>query len=228
MTRHLISAPRHRRRRPRGGWCAYAGGVAETETPTIAVVPANEAVWDDVAAVFGERGVPAWCDCQWFKHPRAVFDTMPQDQRRERLREQTACGTPDAATSGIIAYADAEPAGWCAVEPRAAYPRLRTSQLVWRGRDEDPDDASVWAVTCFVTRKGYRRRGIGTALARAAAEHARARGARAVEGYPLLPSDDKRPGSGDLFVGTVAMFAAAGFREVSRPTARRAVMRLDL
>lgn len=202
--------------------------MAGTETPTIAVVPANEAAWDDIAAVFGERGVPAWCRCQWFKQPGAVFDAMETGERREQFREQTACGTPDAATSGIVAYASGVPAGWCAVESRAAYPRLRTSRLVWRGREEDPDDASVWAVTCFVTRKGYRRQGIGTALARAAVEHARERGASAVEGYPLLPGDDKHPGSGELFVGTVGMFEAAGFQEVSRPTERRAVMRLDL
>ena len=31
----------------------------------------------------------------------------------------------------------------------------------------------------------------------------------------------------ELHVGTVSTFAAAGLREVSRPTPRRAVMRID-
>ncbi|GAB3164743.1 GNAT family N-acetyltransferase [Myceligenerans halotolerans] len=203
--------------------------VAEKATE-IVVVPANEASWDDIRAVFGERGVPAWCQCQWFKFPAREMDALDRPAREEHLREQTACGDPGASsTSGMIAFLDGEPAGWCAVEPRTAYPRLRTSRLVWSGRSEDPDDASVWAVTCFVTRKGYRQRGIGTALARAAAGFAREGGATAVEGYPLLPrqAGAGRNNSGDLFVGSVGMFESAGFREVSRPTERRAVMRLE-
>jgi hypothetical protein len=54
---------------------------------------------------------------------------------------------------------------------------------------------------------------------------ARRRGARAVEGYPTTT---KEVLLGELHVGTVGMFAAAGFAEVSRPTIRRVVMRIDL
>jgi hypothetical protein len=46
------------------------------------------------------------------------------------LRAQTACGDPNAeATSGLVAYVDDQPAGWVAVEPRPAYPKLRTSRV---------------------------------------------------------------------------------------------------
>jgi hypothetical protein len=39
------------------------------------------------------------------------------------LRAQTACGDPNAAaTGGLVAYVENEPAGWVAVEPRTAYP----------------------------------------------------------------------------------------------------------
>ncbi|MFI6425064.1 GNAT family N-acetyltransferase [Promicromonospora sp. NPDC050880] len=194
----------------------------------ITVRPANEVSWDDLQVVLGDRGAPEWCQCQWFKAPSAEFDALDGPERRRRFAEQTACGRPAASsTSGLVAYLDDEPAGWCAVEPRTAYPRLRTSRLVWAGRDEDPEDPSVWSVTCFVTRKGYRRQGIGTALARAAVDHARGHGATAVEGYPLLPRADRKPGSDELFVGTVGMFGSAGFVEVSRPTDRRAVMRAE-
>ncbi len=143
-----------------------------------------------------------------------------------RLRTKTQCGRPEAvSTSGLVAYLDQEPVGWCAVEPRTAYPRLlRNSRVPWEGRDEDKDDDSVWAVTCFVTRPGYRRRGIASALARAAADHARQHGARAVEGYPMTT---KTALLGELHVGTRAMFAAAGLTEVSAPSSRRVVMRTD-
>jgi len=82
-------------------------------------------------------------------------------------------------------------------------------------------------VTCVFARAGFRRRGIGHALAQAAVEFARERGARALEAYPMLtePGDDII--WGELHVGTRGMFAAAGLDEVSRPTLRRVVMRID-
>jgi hypothetical protein len=47
--------------------------------------------------------------------------SVPVAERARRMREQTACGHPDSdTTSGLVAYLDGEPVGWCAVEPRAA------------------------------------------------------------------------------------------------------------
>ena len=97
-------------------------------------------------------------------------------------------------------------------------------KVPWEGRDEDKADDSVWAVTCFVTRAGFRRRGVSRALARAAVDFARERGARAVEAYPMTTTNAIL---GELHVGTVGVFAAAGLVEVGRPTVRRAVMRID-
>jgi GNAT superfamily N-acetyltransferase len=194
----------------------------------VKVVPANEASWDDIRAVFGTRGDASGCQCQWFKIPNKDWRSVPVEERAARLREQTHCGEPDAGTtSGLVAYLDGEPAGWCAVEPRTAYARLMTARVPWAGRDEDKADDGVWAVTCFVTRTGFRRRGVSRELARAAADLARRRGARAVEGYPLIMKPGQTAMWGELYVGSPSAFAAAGFTEVSRPTPRRAVMRID-
>ena len=86
------------------------------------------------------------------------------------------------------------------------------------GPDEDKTDDSVWAVTCFVTRAGFRRRGISRALARAAVDFARERGARALEGYPMIDEPGQEITWGELHVGSRSVFADAGFTEVSRPT----------
>ena len=135
---------------------------------------------------------------------------------------------PGAATTGLVAYLDGEPVGWCAVEPRSAYAGLlRDFRVPWEGRAEDKTDDSVWAVTCFVTRAGFRRRGISRALAQAAVDFARGRGARALEGYPMLTQPGQEVTWGELHVGSRSIFAAAGFTEVNRPTPRRAVMRID-
>jgi hypothetical protein len=56
---------------------------------------------------------------------------------------------------------------------------------------------------------------------------ARERGARALEGYPMIPERGKDVAWGELNVGHVSIFTAAGFAEASRPTLRRAVMRID-
>jgi GNAT superfamily N-acetyltransferase len=82
-------------------------------------------------------------------------------------------------------------------------------------------------VTCFVTRVGFRRRGVSGVLARAAVDFARQRGARAIEGYPMITVPGQEITWGELNVGSRNIFADAGFTEVSRPTRRRVVMRID-
>jgi GNAT superfamily N-acetyltransferase len=201
-----------------------------TSAPPLTIVPANEARWEDLQAVLGSRGDPSRCQCQRYKmQPRESWASVGADELAFRLRAQADCGHPrSGTTSGLVAYLDGEPAGWCAVEPRTAYPRLLLKTRVpWADRAEDKTDDSVWAVTCFVTRVGFRRRGISRALARATVDFARERGARALEGYPMItqPGQDVMPG--ELNVGTRSIFAAAGFTEVSRPTLRRVVMRID-
>jgi GNAT superfamily N-acetyltransferase len=193
----------------------------------VTIVPANEASWEDLQRVFGTRGDTSRCWCQRYKmSPGESWASVGPEELGFRLRGQTDCGHPDSdTTSGLVAYLDGEPVGWCAVEPRTAYPRLLSKTRVpWEGRTEDKADDGVWAVTCFVTRAGFRRRGVSRALARAAVDFARRRGARALEGYPMLTTAAI---AAELHVGTRSVFADAGFAEVSRPTLRRAVMRID-
>lgn len=194
----------------------------------LTIVPADEASWDDLRAIFGTTDYPGKCQCQRYKIRGDQWGSVPGAERAERLREQTGCDNPQArSTSGLVAYLDGEPVGWCAVEPRTAYPRLLSTRTPWTGRSEDKSDDGVWAVTCFVTRKGFRKRGITYALAHATVGFARDRGARALEGYAMLTQPGKEITWGELHVGSREVFADAGFAEVSRPSPRRAVMRVD-
>lgn len=200
--------------------------MTETEAE-ISVVPANESSWDDVQTVLGTRGPAARCQCQRFKLRRLEsFAAFPVAVRAQRLRDQTDVGhAGSASTSGLVAYLGGEPVGWCAVEPRTAYTGLvRNNRVPWDGRTEDKTDDTVWAVTCFFIRVGFRRRGVSRALARGAVDFSRDGGARAVEGYPITTT---KVMSEELLVGVPSIFASAGFVEVSRPTLRRIVMRID-
>lgn len=202
--------------------------MADTGVPGLTIVPANEASWDDLQKVFGTRGASSQCQCSRYKMlPGESWASVGAEELALRLRAETDCGHPESDhTSGLVAYIDREPVGWCAVEPRNAYPRLlRNTRVPWDGRNEDKGDDTVWAVTCFVTRVGFRRRGISLALVRAAVEHAREHGARAVEGYPVVSAQGTI--SVELHNGFRSVFADAGFAEVTRPTIRRVVMRID-
>ncbi len=208
----------------------YGPGMTETAaTPEVNTRPANAVPWDHLRAVLGTRGDPSRCQCQRYKmQPKESWASVGAEELAFRLRTQADAGHPSAGrTSGLVAYLEDVPIGWCAVEPRTAYPRLlRNTRVPWDGRAEDKTDDGVWAVTCVLTRAGYRRRGVSRALVRAAVDFARDRGARAIEGYPMIT-----PGPGilltELHVGTRRTFELAGFREVSHPTLRRVVMRID-
>lgn len=191
------------------------------------VRPANQASWDDLSAIFGRRGNGSRCWCQRYKlAPGESFGSFPAEERAHRLRVQTECEQLDATdTAGLVGYLDTEPVGWCAVEPRPSFDGLtRVFRVPWEGRLEDRGDPAVWAATCLFTRAGRRRRGVSRAMARAAVDFARERGARALEAYPITTT---RVIEEELHVGTVATFAAAGLVEVAHPTPRRVVMRID-
>jgi GNAT superfamily N-acetyltransferase len=194
----------------------------------LSIIPANQASWADLQAVFGTADYPGRCYCQHYKTRDCHWSSLSGEERHRRLREQTRCDNPGArTTSGLVAYLGQEPVGWVAVEPRTAYPRLPKVRTVWSGRQEDKTDDGVWAVTCFVTRKGYRKRGITYALAAATVGFARDQGARALEAYPMITSPGKEITWGELHVGSRQVFADAGFTEVSHPSPRRVVMRMD-
>jgi GNAT superfamily N-acetyltransferase len=75
-------------------------------------------------------------------------------------------------------------------------------------------------VNCFYVRRGWRRKGLTSALLEAAVAHARANGAQIVEGYP------KESGtSGEAFTGFLSQFERAGFKEVARRSARQPIVR---
>ncbi|MEL4318726.1 GNAT family N-acetyltransferase [Leifsonia sp. YIM 134122] len=222
----------------------------------VRIVPVTDAPWADVERVFGTRGDPAGCWCQFFKLPNAEWKTITPGECRNLLEEQVQAARGGTAhPPGVIAYlapdaADgdsdnasrnenddghddghgnasaAEPVGWCAVEPRTAYDRLRTAEVV-KGSAEDEDDDSVWAITCFVVRVGHRRQGIGGELLQGAIEQAARLGARVIEGYPV-DTAERKTSSAELYHGTLSQFVAAGFEVTSRPSPSRAVVTLRI
>ncbi len=192
--------------------------MAEIRIESVTEVP-----WSDVERVFGTRGDPSTCWCQYFKVSSQEWKALTPDAFHAALERQ-ATVTPG---PGILAYLDDEPVGWCGVEKRVNYPHILSSKVVTQGSTEDADDESVWAVTCFVVRVGYRRAGVSTALVAAAVEHARRGGARVIEGYPV-DTAGRKISSADLYHGALSVFEGAGFTVAARPGDGRAVVRREL
>ena len=120
---------------------------------------------------------------------------------------------------GLLAFDGGTVVGWCQLTPRAALPWL---DRAWRFK---PGDAvPVWSLSCFYVRKGYRRRGVTSALTAAALKAARHAKAPALEAYPL----DADLTSSASSTGYASTFARAGFQTVARRVPPRPIMRHNL
>ncbi len=186
----------------------------------VTIAEASADRWDDLAELLGERGDPARCWCQYYRGD-GPYRHEASDRNREALHRQFIGAT---VPHGVLAYDDSQnPIGWCAVAPRADYPRL--GQM--RAAQATADEPGLWSVTCLVVRVGHRRRGVAGQLLGAAITFAQRYGARVIEAYPVDPA--VRPtGSSGLYQGTLSMYLRAGFSQVARPSASRAIVRLTL
>ena len=189
----------------------------DTSKSSLKFQPLTSKRWPDLESLFGERGGWGGCWCMWWRLSRAEF------QKRKGQRNKAAFKqiVEDAELPGVLAYANGQPVGWCAVAPREQYPLLERSRTLAR-----VDSKAVWSVTCLFVARPFRRAGVSVQLLRAAAGHARSRGAAIVEGYPVEPRTGAMP---DAFAwtGLVSAFRKAGFREVARRSATRPIMRLE-
>jgi GNAT superfamily N-acetyltransferase len=145
----------------------------------------------------------------------AAYRTRPRGQNKEAFREVVRRGPPP----GLLAFDDDTAVGWCQLTPRDALPWL---DRTWRLRRVD--DVPVWSISCFYVRKGYRKRGVTSALITAALEAARRAGAPALEAYPL----DAALTPSASGTGYASTFARVGFKTVACRVPPRPIMRYDL
>ncbi|HMF18760.1 MAG TPA: GNAT family N-acetyltransferase, partial [Gemmataceae bacterium] len=161
--------------------------------------------WPDLEKLFGKRGACGGCWCMCWRLARAAFNKGKGDGNKRAFRKLVA----DNVQPGVLAYDGDEPIGWCAVAPRQDYPYLERSRVL-----APVDDEKVWSITCLFVAKACRRRGVSARLLKAAAELARKKGAKIVEGYPVEPYSSEMPAA-FAWTGMVSAFQKAGFREVA-------------
>lgn len=185
---------------------------AETTFHFEAVTPAQ---WEDFERLFGPRGAVGGCWCMYMRVKGSEFEAQKGEGNRQAMKALVDSGH----VPGLLAYAGGQPVGWCSVAPREHFGRVGRSCIL-----KPVDDQPVWSVVCFYIHKDYRRKGLSTALLKAAVDYAAGQGARIVEGYPVEPKKDSMP---EVFAwnGFSQAFLDAGFVEVARRSETRPIMR---
>jgi GNAT superfamily N-acetyltransferase len=184
------------------------------------IVPVTPDRLTDLADLFESNGATRGCWCMAFLVPRSEYYAGRFGGNRVRFEELTRSDDPP---MGLLALRDGVPVGWCSVGPRSRYTVATSPRSILKGRDPSEDD-TVWLAPCFFVRVGHRRKGITTALLGRAVDAAAEAGATAIEGWPIADGY----GRAESFEGREHVFVKHGFHCVSRPSPRRAIMRLEL
>ena len=167
--------------------------------------------WPDLAALFESRGGPKNCWCMVWRPQPAGAKRQDSQGRKALLQARVRQGV----SVGILAYCEDLPVAWCSVAPRPTYRNLGGPA------DAAGDPEAIWSVVCFFIQRRFRQRGLTDQLLQAAIAHARRKGAKIVESYPVDPDSPSY-----RFMGFVSVFERAGFEKIGTAGTRRHVMRL--
>jgi len=173
----------------------------------------NDRRWEDLTRLFEGRGGPKHCWCMVWRAQGAETRNVAGRSRKAALKRRVRSGIP----IGLLGYLDGEPVAWCSVAPRSTYRPL--------GGPEEPDrrPSEIWSIVCFFIVRRLRRMGVMERLLQAAVDHARHRGAKIIEAYPVEADSPSY-----RFMGFLPQFSTAGFHEIGLAGTRRHVMRLHL
>lgn len=128
----------------------------------------------------------------------SAYCKRPREQNKAAFREVVKRGPPP----GLLAFDGDVAVSWCQLTPRDTLPWL---DRAWRLKRVD--DVPVWSLSCFYVRKGYRKRGLTSALIAAALKAAKRAKEPALEAYPL-DADLTPSASGTGYASTFARAAA--------------------
>jgi GNAT superfamily N-acetyltransferase len=187
-------------------------------SPKLRIHPLTPRRWPDLVKLFGPRGACGGCWCMWWRLPRAEWERRKGAGNKRALKRLVEAGE----VPGLLAYAGREPVAWCALAPRERYPVLGRSRVL-----APVDGKPVWSVVCFFVARAWRKRGVTSQLLAAAVAYARKRGARIVEGYPVVARRGEMPAA-FAYTGFPSAFRRAGFAEVARRSPVRPIMRRRL
>ncbi len=180
----------------------------------LTIRPLTADLWPALEDLFGRNGACDGCWCMYWRIG-SLYRKRPRQKNKAAFREIVKQGPPP----GLLAFDGDLAVGWCQLTPRDDLPWLdRTTRL------ERVDAAPVWSLSCFYVRRGYRRKGVTSALIAAAVKSAKHASAPALEAYPL----DAEETPSASFTGFASTLTRAGFKTVARRVPTRPIMRRHL
>lgn len=182
----------------------------------LTIRPLTPDLWPALEDLFGKGGASNGCWCMYWR-----IGSQYHKQAREKNRSAFGIIVKQGPPPGLLAFNGEQAVGWCQLTPRDDLPWLNRARFF-----ERVDDVPVWSISCFYVRRGYRKRGVVSALIAAAVKAAKRANAPALEAYPV---DTVQPEStSNVFTGTTSAFKRAGFKIVARRLPSRPIMRHDL
>lgn len=150
------------------------------------------------------NGVWGGCWCAWFHGNAGKLNKEESNHDyKERL---TNSGQAHAA----LVFEGDNAIAWCQFGSPTELPRVHSKKL-YQSLDLQPPD---YRITCFFVDTGYRKQGAATVAIKGALDLIAALGGGVVEAFPW-DSENKKPSSSSLFVGSIDMFRELGFEVVS-------------
>lgn len=194
---------------------------AASTASAITTRPLTKRDWPLIEALFGANGACGGCWCMWWRVPMGgkTWDAAKGAPNRRVFKQLVESGE----ASGVLAFDGKTPVGWCAVGPRADFPRLERSKALareWR--------RTTWSLNCLYVPTHARGRGVATALVAAAVDLARKHRATEIEAYPQTVNPGERQAGAFVWTGVPSLFEPLGFRPLHRPRRGRMLYLLPL
>lgn len=156
-----------------------------TRVRTLRTKELSKRTWADFERLFsqGNGWDFCWCLAYQFGASGGRSTRRPDLAQRPRRRAEWNAVNHTAKADlvqrdrahGILVYDGREPVGWCQFGPASELPL---------GGEAPASSDRLWKITCFVTLKSYRTRGVAGLALHAVVEAIAKKGGGRVEGYP--------------------------------------------
>jgi hypothetical protein len=154
--------------------------------PSYSTKELSSSTWPDFERLFTQGNGWDHCWCMAFQCDRS------RSRERQGIRAEQGVGNredkrrlvDEEGAHGVLVYAHEEPVGWCQYGPAQELLSVDRRNAS-RRMAEDGSGNRLWRITCFVTSKKHRRKGVAGIALRAALAAIREKGGGLVEGYPV-------------------------------------------
>ena len=167
-------------------------------------------LWPAFEELFGSHGACNGCWCMYWRIGSA-YHKRSREFNKQEFQNIVQKGPPP----GLVAFKDNMAVGWCQLTTKRSLSWLEKNYTY-----DNTGNKDVWCISCFYIKRGYRRKGVTSALIKDAIEIVKLSKGKLIEAYPA--------DSASSYTGYPSTFRKAGFKVVSQGKYKRTIMRLTL